>query len=80
MILEVGHGLDLWPGERARRRGDLRLETAASYLKAYSARGLISFGIENPVYQFALRSTLVYRNPWAVVRLGLTYYSGKVRR
>jgi hypothetical protein len=77
--LEVGHGLDIWPGEPARRRGNLRLETTASYVVASTARGLRQPGVDNPVYQLALRANLVYRNPWAVVRLGVSY-SGKVMR
>jgi hypothetical protein len=77
--LEVGHALDIWQGEPARRRGDLRLETTASYVAASTARGLRQPGVDNPVYQLALRANLVYRNPWAVVRLGVSY-SGKVMR
>jgi hypothetical protein len=77
--VEVGHAFDLWQGERTRHWGDLRLESTAAYAKAFAPRDL-SFGGNSPTSQLSLRTALVYRNPWAVVRLDLTYYSGKVRQ
>jgi hypothetical protein len=75
--IEAGHAVDLWQGERARSWGDLRLETTASYGALSTARNLRNTDGPDPIYQFSLRTTLVYRSPWAVLRLGLVY-SGKV--
>jgi hypothetical protein len=75
----VGHTLDLWQGERARRWGDLRLETTAVYGGAYSETPKILGLDDRPVYQLDLRESLVFRNPWAIVRLSLRYH-GKAMR
>jgi hypothetical protein len=75
---EVVHAVDLWQGERARHWGDFRLETTGAYVLTSTAPIFNANGYA-PVYQLAVRTALVYRSPWAVVRLGLVY-SGKVRR
>jgi hypothetical protein len=75
----VEHALDLLLGERAHRWGDLRLETSASYGGSYSGTASV-FGLDDhPAYQLTLGEKLVFRNPWAIVRLGVSY-RGKVMR
>jgi outer membrane protein assembly factor BamA len=77
--VSVTHALDLWQGERARHRGDLRLETSAAYAGSYSDAGLSVLFNQTTLYQLTLGENLVFRSPWAIVRLGVLYH-GKVMR
>ena len=63
------HSLSLWGFERARRFGELRLETTANYgYEALSPRiGAGSVG------RFQLGTSLAFRNRWGLFRLGLSY-------
>jgi hypothetical protein len=77
--LLIGHSFDFISGERARRWGDLRLETTAEYQGSYTDNSLVKFfGERNLSFRPVLRTGLVFRNPWGVVRLGLSYL-GKFR-
>lgn len=63
------HSLSLWGFERARRFGELRLETTANYgYEALSPRiGAGSVG------RFQLGTSLAFRNRWGLFRFGLSY-------
>jgi outer membrane protein assembly factor BamA len=77
--VNVAHAFDLWQGERSRHWGDLRLETSAAYVGSYSHDAFSTLFDQTRVYQLTLGETLVFRNPWAIVRLGILYH-GKVMR
>jgi len=77
--VSVTHAFDLLQGERARHWGDLRLETSASYVGSHSNDAFNALFDQTTVYQLTLGETLVFRNPWAIVRLGVLYH-GKVMR
>jgi hypothetical protein len=63
------HSLSLWGFERARRLGELRLETTADYgYEALSPQiGAGSVG------RFQLGTSLAFRNRWGLFRFGLSY-------
>lgn len=63
------HAVSLWGFERARRLGELRLETTANYgYEALSPRiGAGSVG------RVQLGTSLAFRNRWGLFRLGLSY-------
>jgi hypothetical protein len=71
--VEVGHALDIWQGERARDWGKFRLENTVSYVTVSTARNLRRSEDADPLHQLSLRTALVYRSPWAVVRLAFLY-------
>ena len=77
--VSVTHAFDLLQGERARHWGDLRLETSASYVGSHSKDAVNALFNQSTVYQLSIGETLVFRNPWAIVRLGV-FYHGKVMR
>ncbi|HEV7516547.1 MAG TPA: hypothetical protein VGR07_09635 [Thermoanaerobaculia bacterium] len=77
--LDLRHALDLWQGESAHGRGDLRLETSIERAVFHADHDLSLALAVDPVYPYTLRSALVFRNPWAVVRLGVSY-CGKAMR
>lgn len=77
IFIEVTHALDLWDLAKRQRVGDLRWENGVGVEHFHGTRTTFLFDRQEPADEVSLflRSSLLFRNAWGLVRVALTYSS-----